>query len=290
MPPAQLTAFSLLAPPYGALLPLDDEEEFPEHPRAFRGAALVWSLGQGGSEAHLEKAATRPGGLPLLVLFPPSPRIARLRSRMLELVEETRPLGILPYHPFPEATELQMLLRQGPAFLPGDSLDYLWWRGLQTRAGDPSADSKDRRALGGTADAGRSVAQRLPVATRARAPVSRPRASGALTLAPVLPDPAGVRATPDLGAFALPGGPLPRIPGWIHAQQPDGTNDRRKTVARHGSGSVGSGSSNPGCGPSGTAGASSRGCDGFPEQDIPSRPRAGVSCRRRGQQVRSGAE
>jgi AraC-like DNA-binding protein len=131
MPPAQLTAFSLLAPPYGALLPLDDEEEFPEHPKSFRGAALVWSLGQGGSEAHLEKAATRPGGLPLLVLFPPSPRIARLRSRMLELVEETRPLGILPYHPFPEATELQMLLRQGPAFLPGDSLDYLWWRGLR---------------------------------------------------------------------------------------------------------------------------------------------------------------
>ncbi len=131
MPAAPLPAFSLLAPPYGSLLPLADDEQFPGHPRAFRGAALVWNLASGDSVAHLERAASRPGGLPLLALLPPSDRIPRFRSRMLELVEEARPLGILPHHPVPDPGELRALLRQGPAFLPGDVIDYLWWRGLR---------------------------------------------------------------------------------------------------------------------------------------------------------------
>lgn len=125
-----LPPFSLLAPPYGALLPLADEEDFPRNPRAFRGAALVWNLAEGGTPAHLERAAERPGGMPLLILLPPAVVIPRLQRRMLAVVEETRPQAVLPHHPVPDPHELRYLLAQGPASLEGDVVDYLWWRGL----------------------------------------------------------------------------------------------------------------------------------------------------------------
>ncbi len=125
-----LPPFSLLAPPYGALLPLADEEDFPRNPRAFRGAALVWNLAEGGTPGHLERAAERPGGMPLLILLPPAVVIPRLQRRMLAVVEETRPQAVLPHHPMPDPHELRYLLAQGPASLEGDVVDYLWWRGL----------------------------------------------------------------------------------------------------------------------------------------------------------------
>lgn len=125
-----LPPFSLLAPPYAGFLPLAEEEEFPLHPRAFRGAALVWNLAEGGSPAQLERAAERPGGLPLVILLPPAVTIPRLRARMLTVVEETRPLGVLPHHPSPDPHEMRFLLAQGPASFEGDVVDYLWWRGL----------------------------------------------------------------------------------------------------------------------------------------------------------------
>ncbi|TVP43737.1 MAG: AraC family transcriptional regulator [Gemmatimonadales bacterium] len=131
MPVEALPTFSLLAPPYSRLLPLDDQEEFPAHPRGFRGAALVWSLTPGGTDAELERAAARPGGLPLMILLPPSIRILRLRARMMELVEETRPHAILPHHPVPDTEELRFLLAHGPGSMGSDVLDYLRWRGLR---------------------------------------------------------------------------------------------------------------------------------------------------------------
>jgi AraC-like DNA-binding protein len=145
MPPDTLPAFSLLAPPYETLLPLDDREEFPPHPRAFRGAALVWNLARGDTEDHLDVAAQRPGGLPLLVLLPPAPAILRLRARMLEVVEETHPKGMLPHHPSPDASELRHLLRQGPSSFPGEAVDFLWWRGLRP-------DQETRQLIGRIAE------------------------------------------------------------------------------------------------------------------------------------------
>jgi len=136
-----LPTFTLLAPPYSKLLPLDNQEEFPEHPRGFRGAALVWNLEPGGTEAELERAAQRPGGLPLMILLPPSTRIPRLRARMMELVEETRPHAILPHHPAPDAEELRFLLAHGSGSLGTDVLDYLKWRGLRL-------DQETRQVLG----------------------------------------------------------------------------------------------------------------------------------------------
>jgi len=136
-----LPTFTLLAPPYSTLLPLDNEEEFPDHPRGFRGAALVWNLEPGGTEAELERAAERPGGLPLMILLPPSTRIPRLRARMMELVEETRPHAILPHHPAPDAEELRFLLAHGSGSMGSDVLDYLKWRGLRL-------DQETRQVLG----------------------------------------------------------------------------------------------------------------------------------------------
>lgn len=141
MPEHARPPFALLAPPYAALLALDDAEDFPEHPRAFRGAALVWNMEVGESLRHMEQAAARPGGLPLLILLPPSSRIPRFRARMMALVEETRPHAILPHHPAPGADELRFLLSHGPVSVAGDALDYLRWRGLRM-------DQETRRVVG----------------------------------------------------------------------------------------------------------------------------------------------
>lgn len=126
----ETTAFSLFAPPYTRLLPLADDEDFPAHPRTFRGAALIWNLSQGDSANHLSRAASRPGGLPLLVVLPPTPLVARLPSPMLRLVEETRPQALLPAVPSPLPHELRLLLCPAGRLEAGELVDYLWWRGL----------------------------------------------------------------------------------------------------------------------------------------------------------------
>jgi AraC-like DNA-binding protein len=131
MPRPAATTFSLLAPPYRELLALDDQESFPRHPRAFRGAGLVWQVTPEVREADLEVAANRPGGLPLLVLLPPSVSMSAMRERVLAVLEEARPMAVLPHHPVPDAGELSFLLAQGPASLPGEVMDYLWWRGMR---------------------------------------------------------------------------------------------------------------------------------------------------------------
>jgi len=141
MPYESSSSFALLVPPYAQLLPLADDEDFPDDPRVFRGAALVWNMEEGGSLRHLDRAASRPGGLPLLILLPPSSRIARFRARMMTLVEETRPHAILPHHPAPDTEELRYLLSHGPVSMAGDVLDYLRWRGLRL-------DQETRRILG----------------------------------------------------------------------------------------------------------------------------------------------
>ena len=134
------SVFSLLAPPYRELLAIDAQEAFPEDPRSRGGAALVWSLGRGHHERHLEQIAGRPGGLPLMVMLPRSGTVSRVRSRVLEVLEEARPQAVLPFHPTPDVRELRLLLRAEPDDLAGEMLDYLWWRGLRL-------DQENRRIL-----------------------------------------------------------------------------------------------------------------------------------------------
>jgi AraC-like DNA-binding protein len=124
-------AFMLLTPPYSGLLLLDENEEFPASPRSYRGAALVWNLAAGFEPRHLDRAAARPGGLPLMVILPPASEIRRLRREMLEIVERARPHTVLLADPSPIPQELERLLRLEPENLPAEVMEYLWWRGIR---------------------------------------------------------------------------------------------------------------------------------------------------------------
>lgn len=130
MPIEPLPAFSLLAPPYRDYIPLAMEEELPTSLEVLRGAALVWSMTEGHDPVHLEKAADRPGGLPLTVILPQARKLRRVRAGVFEVVEEARPGVVLPYHPRPDAEEMVALLRAAPECLGGEFLDFLLWRGI----------------------------------------------------------------------------------------------------------------------------------------------------------------
>lgn len=143
-------AFQLLAPPYRELLALDEDEEFPDDPRVFGGAALVWSLERGHSERHLQRISGRPGGLPLMVLLPPAGTVAGVRTKVLAVLEEARPQAILPHHPRPDVRELRLLLRSRPDDLAGEVMEYLWWRGLRL-------EQETRRIIRRTVDLSREL-------------------------------------------------------------------------------------------------------------------------------------
>lgn len=140
MPLERLPAFSLIAPPYRDYLELSPEDALPARPGVLWGAALVWNMDQGRADAHLRFAAARPGGLPLLVVLPAADSLRRLKPRVLEIVEETRPHSILPQHPKPSPEEVAHLLRREPDVLAGEVLDFLIWRGLRL-------DQETRRIL-----------------------------------------------------------------------------------------------------------------------------------------------
>lgn len=122
--------FSLLAAPYTGLIPLYSPGDLNLRGPSLRGAALVWSMARGAPTRDLSQAASRPGGLPLVVILPPADRIRR-DPDLLDLVERCRPHSILPFHPAPDAEELGRLLSRPPTDLPGEVTDYLSWRGLR---------------------------------------------------------------------------------------------------------------------------------------------------------------
>lgn len=130
MPRDALPAFSIFGPPYRHFLPLALEEDLPSSLEVIRGAALVWCLDRGHSAEHLDRAAGRPGGLPLMVILPPARRLRRFRPGIFEVVEEARPLHVLPFHPRPDPEEMTALLRSEPECLGGELLDFLTWRGV----------------------------------------------------------------------------------------------------------------------------------------------------------------
>ncbi len=125
-----LPAFSLFAPPYREYLPFDPDEGFPTNPEVLWGVALVWSLAEGHAPRDLDLVAERPGGLPVMLILPPADSLRRLRSKVLEAVEDTRPQSVLPHHPHPDPEEMAHLLVQEPASLSGELVDYLMWRGM----------------------------------------------------------------------------------------------------------------------------------------------------------------
>ncbi len=135
-----LPAFSLFAPPYREFIPLCDEESFPTTLRVLRGVALVWNLDAGHAPHALERAANRPGGVPLMVILPPASKVRRLEAGILAIVEEARPQSVLPHHPKPDPGEMAWLLADEPECLASEVLDFLVWRGMHF-------DKETRRVL-----------------------------------------------------------------------------------------------------------------------------------------------
>jgi AraC-like DNA-binding protein len=130
MPSSRPSPLQLLAPPYTELIPYAAEEGFPPSPQSLRGIALVWNLARGRRRDHLRRVSGRPGGLALLVILPPAERLDEVHDHVLEVVEEARPVGVLPFHPRTEVEELRALLRREPDRPSSELIDFLRWRGL----------------------------------------------------------------------------------------------------------------------------------------------------------------
>jgi AraC-like DNA-binding protein len=132
MSSTRLQPLSFFAPPYRDFLAFDPEEGFLSRFEALWGVALVWNMDSGHGEEETKAAVHRPGGVPLIVILPPAPHIRRIRTRVLEVVEDARPQSILPFHPHPDPEEMALLLKREPEGLPEEVLEYLAWRGIRT--------------------------------------------------------------------------------------------------------------------------------------------------------------
>jgi len=121
--------FSLLAPPYRALTPLDSSELLHAKGPSLRGCALVWFMGSGRSEREAALVASRTAGLALIVILPPA-GVVGIPGHLLDLLDACRPQSILPFHSSPDPEELGRLLARPPADFAGEVTDYLSWRGL----------------------------------------------------------------------------------------------------------------------------------------------------------------
>lgn len=150
------TAFSLLTPPYRSLTPLPRPEDLSILGPTVKGKALIWNVGRGRAGTDAETAASRVGGLSLIVILPPIESL-RAQPHLLDLLDSCRPQTVLPFHPFPAPEELATLLARPPLDVAGEILDYLSWRGLRL-SGDTrhlvrkTLDlSGDLRTIGGLA-------------------------------------------------------------------------------------------------------------------------------------------
>ncbi len=122
-------AFSLLAPPYRTLKPLENEVEMWKLGRSLRGTALVWSVAKGKPTLDVAAAAGRLSGVSLIVILPPAD-ILKQHLSLLDLLDSCRPQTVLPYHASPDPEELARLLARPPQNAASEIVDYLSWRGL----------------------------------------------------------------------------------------------------------------------------------------------------------------
>lgn len=126
---ASVPALSLLTYPYASLQPLTKGPAELRQRGREPGAALVWMMAAGRHPITVDMIADRPGGLALLVVLPPGAEITS-DADVIASVDRCRPLGILPFHPRPDAADLAQVLRRPPVDLGADVTDYLTWRGL----------------------------------------------------------------------------------------------------------------------------------------------------------------
>lgn len=126
---ATVGPLNLFSHPYRSLRPLPGSPKELRAERHRPGSALVWRLGEAGRAQHARVVKERAGGLALVVILPPAPRI-RLDPELMRLVETTRPQAILPHHERIALEDLAQVLRRPPEDLPAEVTEYVAWRGI----------------------------------------------------------------------------------------------------------------------------------------------------------------
>lgn len=122
--------FSILAHPYHSLIHLEEPEGLVHSGSAPAGSALVWDLSKRCRRRDIPAIASRPPGMPLILVLPPAERITA-DTPLLDISELCRPAAVLPFHPRLDPEDLTDLLREGPEDLPIAVTDYLRWRGIR---------------------------------------------------------------------------------------------------------------------------------------------------------------
>lgn len=131
--------FSLLSAPYQALRSYDLDPSASSED--LRGAVLIWSVVPEHLESGIRVAASRPRGVPLVIVLPPAAEHRLDSLGMSQALEVARPQSVLPYHPLRDAEMFVLLLRRAPDDLRSEFLDFLSWRGV-------SLDRETRRVVG----------------------------------------------------------------------------------------------------------------------------------------------
>lgn len=128
-PSAQPSTLSLFSHPYRSLSPVIGGKRQLRGEGRTPGSALVWQLSGGAHEQDAAVVRDRPGGLPLIVILPPSTAPVA-EPALLSVIEAVRPSAVLPFHPSPDLDDLAAVLRRPPEDLAVEITDYLAWRGL----------------------------------------------------------------------------------------------------------------------------------------------------------------
>jgi AraC-like DNA-binding protein len=120
---------SLLSHPYRSLRPVSGGHQQLRVEGRRPGSSLVWRLAEGPRAEHARTVQSRPGGLALIVILPPAPRI-RVDPELMRIVEASRPQAILPHHEHILVEDLKHVLRRPPEDLAAEVTEYVAWRGV----------------------------------------------------------------------------------------------------------------------------------------------------------------
>ena len=126
---ASVGPVSLLSHPYRSLRPLLGGHKQLRAEGRRPGSALIWRLAEGAQAEHARMVRERPGGVALVVVLPPAPRI-RVDPDLLRIVEASRPQAILPHHDPILVEDLTQVLRRPPEDLAAEVTEYVVWRGV----------------------------------------------------------------------------------------------------------------------------------------------------------------
>ena len=125
LPIAPLT---LLVHPYQGLRPVQGGLKQVRAEGRGPGSALVWQLADGIHEQHIPVVRDRPGGLALIVVLPPAPKLGT-EPAIMRVVEASRPQAILPHHDN-ALDDLAQVLSRPPEDLAAEVTEYVAWRGI----------------------------------------------------------------------------------------------------------------------------------------------------------------